>query len=371
MKTVINSRNAQHRHIAEKDFAPCAEAFIDRRNPNSEGKLNYSFIGPGVAQSDKQIVNLGEPHGFNVGGVSLPHGRINNLHLHFTAEVFIVAAGEWEFLWGNRGENFAPLAPLDLFAIPTWIFRGFINRGGDDGFMFAVLGGDDTGGIIWNPHVLTDAQKAGLRLTSTNRVIDEQKGESLPKGESFMPPMPEEEMHRLPQFSPAQMESYIVRWNNLNWKKDALPAGGTLATALGNGMTAARHHPPPVGGAHGFSLEWLRLAAGEDTGAWRVATKQVFIVFGGEPEIIINQGADETAVPLSVRSLYSVPAGAWRRITNRGKKECIVLAASAGDARLHPEWSKETLAKTAANGMHMDADGRLAPVSALPPHSDN
>lgn len=365
----IAPKEANRRHIAAGDFAPCAEAFIDRRNPNSEGKLNYSFIGPGVAQSDKQIVNLGEPHGFNVGGVSLPPGRINNLHLHFTAEVFIVAAGQWDFLWGNNGENSAPVGEFDLFAIPTWIFRGFINRGGDDNFMFAVLGGDDTGGIIWNPKVLADAEKAGLRLTSANRVVDEAKGESLANGESYMPPIPEDQLQSLPEFTPEQMEKYIVRWNNLDWRQDALPAGGSLAAALGYGMTASRHHDPQVTGAHGFSLEWLRLAPGEDTGAWRVGVKQVFIVFGGEPEIMLNQGADETGVPLAERSIYSAPDNAWRRIANNGKKESVILVASGGDARLRPEWAEDALQKATAAGLHLDADGRLSPKSALPPHA--
>lgn len=375
----INNIEARRRHIAAADFAPCAEAFIDRRNPNSEGKLNYSFIGPGVAQSDQQTVNLAEPHGFNVGGVTLPAGRINNLHLHFTAEVFIVAGGEWEFLWGNNGENAALLAPFDLFAIPTWIFRGFVNKGGkgggrgdndgdDDAFMFAVLGGDDTGGIVWNPKVLADAEKAGLRLTAANRVVDLQKGEAADGagGENFMPPLPEEEMRQLPKFSPDEMEKYIVRWNNLRWRDDALPAGGALAAALGCGMSAARHHNPPVGGVHGFALEWLKLQPGDDSGAWQTAAAQVFIVFAGTAEIVLNAGAEEIAIPLAKHSIYSVPANVWRRL--RAAEETVILAITGGDARPNLQWAEDAMRVAAEKGLAWDADRRLAPARALPPH---
>ena len=53
--------------------------------PGSHLKQNYSLIGPGVTQSSEQIVNIHEPHGFNIGAAAMPKGVTNNLHLHFTA----------------------------------------------------------------------------------------------------------------------------------------------------------------------------------------------------------------------------------------------------------------------------------------------
>lgn len=362
---VVDEKEARRRRIAAADFVPCAEAFIDRRNPNSVGKLNYSFIGPGVAQSDSQHVNLREAHGFNVGGVSLPPGRVNNLHLHFTSEVFIVAAGEWEFIWGNRGEHSALLRPFDVFAIPTWIFRGFINRGGDDAFMFAVLGGDNTGGIIWNPKVLEDAARAGLRLTAKQRVVDLDAGESLPAGESWIAPLPAADMAKLPKISPTEMECCIARQNDLQWRKDALAGGGELAQAAGFGMSAARHHRPLVSAPQGFSLEWLRLNSGADTGAWRTDKPQVFIVFAGAADILLNGKDAEISVPLEKHSIYSVPSGAWRCVKNSGSEEAVVLLVSGGDERQYPQWDAAALAEAAARGLVFDADKRLSPQTAL------
>jgi len=368
---IIDQTAADRRRIAAADFVPCAEAFIDRRNPNSEGKLNYAFIGPGVAQSDAQFVNLAEAHGFNVGGVSLPAGRINNLHLHFTAEVFIPAAGEWEFIWGNAGESSARIGRFDVFSIPTWIFRGFINRGrhggggesGDD-FMFAVLGGDDTGGIVWNPKVLAEAEQAGLRLTAAGRVVDARAGERA-EGAAWMPPMPADEMDKLPVFTPAEMEKFIVRWDDLQWR-DGLP-GGEIAPVLGHGMTAARHHFPPIAHPHGFSLEWLRLRPGGATGAWRTSRPQVVVVFDGAADAVLNPPVSQVTVRLARRSIFSVPPDAMRAFHNAGGDDAIVLLINGGDARLIPKWDSAALSTAAAAGQIFDADFRLSPMAVVNP----
>ena len=45
-----------------------------------------------------------------------------------------------------------------MISVPTWIFRGFTNEGPDDGILLTVLGQDVTGGIIWGPSVLKEAE---------------------------------------------------------------------------------------------------------------------------------------------------------------------------------------------------------------------
>lgn len=362
----IDEATAKSRHIPREDFKPCAEAFIDRRNPNSEGKLNYSFIGPGVAQSDTQEVNIVEAHGYNVGGVTLPVDRQNNLHLHFTAEVFVSAAGNWEFMWGNDGEGRVTMGRRDVFTIPTWIFRGFFNRGGgDDPFMFAVIGEDDPGGIIWNPKVLEEAEKAGLRLSESNMVVDVEAGEGPPDGEGFLAPMPEDEMGRLPTFSADQVEDNIVRWDGLDWRDDAMPGGGKLAAVLSHGMTASRHHYPKVSRPHGFSIEWLRLAPGESTGSWRTDRSFVAFVFDGAPKVALNGSESPVEVQLAERSIYTVPAGAWRGFENGGGEEAVLMLVNGGDERVRPEWDAATLEAESGRGLALDPDGFLSPRAVL------
>ena len=362
---MIDEATARTRHIPKEEFRPCAEAFVDRRNPNSEGKLNYSFIGPGVAQSDTQEVNIGEAHGFNVGGVSLPPGRKNNLHLHFTAEVFISAAGKWEFIWGNDGEGSLEYDRRDVFTIPTWIYRGFYNRGGEDAFMFAVIGEDDPGGIVWNPKVLEDAEKAGVRLSESSMVVDVAAGESPPDGEGFIEPMQESEMARLPTFALEQVEGSVIRWDGLDWRDDALPGGGQLATVLGHGMTASRHHYPKVSRPHSFSIEWLRLAGGERTGSWTSDKTFVAFVFDGSPMVTLNGSDSPVKVQLAERSIYSVPTGTWREFINEGESEAVVLIVHGGDERVRPKWDEATVNGAADRGLAFDPDGFLSPCAAL------
>ena len=361
----ISKAEAARRHIPLAEFKPCAEAFVDRRNPNSEGKLNYTFIGPGVAQSSTQIVNLTEAHGFNVGGVSLPPNRVNNLHLHFTAEVFISAAGKWEFIWGNEGEQTATFDRRDVITIPTWIFRGFYNRAGDDAFMFAVIGADEPGGIIWNPRVLEDAKQAGLRLSTSSQVIDVQAGQTLPAGEDFLKSLAASELDKLPTYTPEQMEQFIVRWDALDWRMDALPAGGLLAPVLGHGMTAARHHYPQAAHPHSFSIEWLRLGPGESTGAWRTDRSLVAIVYDHTPHVILNGPTAPVPIALEERSLYSVPKGVWREFRNEGTEEAVIMLVHGGDERVRPQWEDKAVGQARQQGLAFDPDGFLAPQESL------
>ena len=138
----------------------------------------------------------------------MPPGVNNSLHLHFTAEVFIVVAGTYTFRWGRRhveGEYIG--GPGDIISMPTWIFRGFSNVGGDDNFIFTILGRDRTGGLIWHPEVLRQAEGHGLHLTVANRLIDEVAGDVLTDDVELVTPMPDEQLDRLRAYSVDEMRA--------------------------------------------------------------------------------------------------------------------------------------------------------------------
>ena len=70
------------------------------------------------------------------------------------------------------------------------MFRGFeniteLNESNPNGygFMFAVLGGNDSGGgVLWAPQVIEAAQAHGLVLLENGLLIDTHNGESIPDG---------------------------------------------------------------------------------------------------------------------------------------------------------------------------------------------
>jgi hypothetical protein len=91
----MNQAQLQQRYIAFSGLRYTTEAFIDYAIEACSPKYNYALIGPGVSQNPNQPVSLREPHGFQVGGVSMPHGKTNPPHMHFTCEVFMCFRGDW------------------------------------------------------------------------------------------------------------------------------------------------------------------------------------------------------------------------------------------------------------------------------------
>ena len=101
----VSADELRSRTILRADLVPDTAAFLDTKIPGSETKINYPLIGPGVSENGEQVVPVNVPHGFNLGGAVMPAGTINNLHLHYTAEVFFCFAGEWTFRWGVGGRD--------------------------------------------------------------------------------------------------------------------------------------------------------------------------------------------------------------------------------------------------------------------------
>ena len=214
---------ARARHIRREDMVACAVAFIDCRMPGSERKLNYSLVGAGVTQSHDQVVNLTEPHGFSLGVAAMPPGTINNLHVHFTAEVFMIQRGTWTFRWGADGRDGTIEGnPGDVVSIPTWIFRGFTNSGTEDGWIFTALGGDDTGGIIWHPSILANAAQYGMFLTQDNMLVDTTAGTPAPAPDSLMQPLSPAQIASLPRYTPDEMAQRVVTGDARRWSARAL-----------------------------------------------------------------------------------------------------------------------------------------------------
>ena len=365
---VVRADEFAHRVIEPSDFVADTEAFVDVRLPRSAGKASFSFIGPGVSQNDSQTVNLTEPHGFQIGGASMGHGVVNNQHLHFTAEVLICTRGRWKVSIGEHAEQHLEIGPNTVFSAPNWVFRGFENIGDDDGWLFTVLGGNDTGGVIWAPDVLREAAQTGLYLRPDYSLLDIANGEPP---EDVVLPLDAELLAAVDTYSDADLAARTVRMEDLQWSSDALLSSvlhghvTALAPVIGYGLTEDRRHRTPIGSPHGFSLEWLRVAPHSSTGIHRHCRSQVVLIGEGQWEIALNRGDDEISAKPTEGSVVSIPASAWRNLKNTGPDDAFALVVCGSEERAEIQWDPEIEAAAEALGWGHDAAGYLAPLALL------
>ncbi|MFK5583250.1 hypothetical protein [Serinicoccus sp. LYQ131] len=371
---IPQSDEGRRRTILRSDWVPCKTAFIDCRTPGSDRKDNYSFVGPGVSQSDEQFVNLTEPHGFNVGAAGMPNGTTNNLHLHFTAEVFINFDGDYLLRWGADGKQGTfRSVDGDVISVPPWIFRGFTNEGADEGVLLTVLGQDETGGIIWGPSVIEEAAQHGLYLSKDHRLIDTTLGQSV-DGVDLVAPMRQEEIDKLDSFTEEQFATRVVRaadrqWDDRPFLCSTLPHGGAqLSIVIGYGLSEHRGVVPPLPEPHSFSLAWLAAEEGEGLLRHRLDRPQVLTARTGTWQVTFETAAGEETAELGRLDAVSVPAGSWRTVRAVSPGEdgpAELLCVVQGDERALIEWSDEVVTAAEENGYVRDANGYLAPARLL------
>ena len=357
------------RVLEPKDFVADTQAFVDVRIPRSAGKASYSFVGPGVSQNANQHVSIAEPHGFNVGAATMPHGIYNNSHLHYTPEVFICTRGSWRIDVGLERQQSVHLTPNSVFSAPTWVFRGFENTGPDDGFLFVVLGGDDTGGILWAPSVLREAAETGMYLGRNNVLIDARNG-SAPA--ERIEPLSDSKLADVDSYSDAELDQRLVSADQRQWSNTALLSSilgpqhaVELAPVIGFGLSQDRRTRPPICTPHGFGLEWLRASPGASTGLHRHSDSQVVLMIEGDWEVALNEPTQEVSERPDTGSLASIPANAWRDLRNVGTTVAQAIVVTGGDGPSRIEWSSSVLADATNAGFGLDAAGYVAPLELL------
>ena len=370
----ITRDSAEGRHVRREDYVSCAVAFIDCKKPGPHLKENYSIIGPGVTSSSEQVINLPEAHGFNIGAAAMPHGITNNLHIHFTAEVFMNFRGNWKFQWGNDGkEGDYVSGPGDIMSVPTWIFRGFQNVGEDDGWLFTCLGGDNTGGVIWHPEIINEAADYGLYISADNMLVDTSKGDAKPGPDELITPLTETDMAGLRRYTPEEMMQRIVTAEERDWRpafldRDLDGCGAMMAPVIGAGMTQNRDHQAKITNPHGFSLEWLRLEPGQKLSQFRLAEKMVLISHSGETRLNLNEDRS-TEVVVGAWDTFSLPAGTWCEMENTGTETVDMVVVISGDHRKRPEFAPQVVEAAKAGGLGLDPSDYVVAAHLMPKYS--
>lgn len=287
----------ERRVVRYGDLRPCYNAFIDTRTPGSEAKENFTIIGPGVSENPDQFVHIAEPHGFNIGGARQPPQCVNSQHSHDTAEVFVVHTGTWRFDLGEHGDDAqVVLNPGDVISLPTRMFRGFTNIGEDTGYLFAVLGGDNPGRVLWAPQVFDMAADYGLVLLENGSLVDLVAGQTVPDDVRPMPRTTAAQVSALYRATPEAAERLV-------WREPAGLAAGTTPV-IGAGA--------PLDGPHPFTLERFVLASAQDRATATPDRPEVLFVQRGSLAV----GWADGTIELGQGDTITVPVGLERTLTS-------------------------------------------------------
>ncbi|MEL6686727.1 MAG: cupin domain-containing protein [Pseudomonadota bacterium] len=291
-----SSGDLSKRLVRYEDLIPCLDAFIDTRTPGSDKKENFTIIGPGVSENPNQHIHIAEPHGFNIGGARQPPGCTNSQHSHETEEVFFVHSGDWAFRLGEHATDAEIiLKPGDLISIPTHVFRGFENVGSDIGYLWAVLGGDDPGRVLWAPKVFDMAQDYGLVLLENGNLVDTTAGESVPDNMTPMPRTTSEQIAALQVFDDDALAACCV-------------CGGDQGLLIG-----------PEGRLnwkHGFTVERLRQKSDDKSVAETQSVPDVLFLHEGALDVTVDgetvsmRPGDTLTIPIGTERLFSTPSQA-------------------------------------------------------------
>ncbi|MCL9782725.1 cupin domain-containing protein [Vibrio sp. S4M6] len=290
------------------ELVPGTQAFIDARTPGSHLKDNFCIIGAGVAESSRQHVHIQETSGFNIGAAGQPPGIKNSLHSHTTAELFIVFKGNFRFYWGNDGQHDAVLSAGDIISIPTNLFRGFEVVGRDYGFMYSVLGGDDSGGgVTWHPNVIRESQGHGLYLCKDKSLVDIQSGDVKPDEGQLMPILTDDEMATFDDYTAEQMRPYIVKASEYQSTNSDFTAVDCEQYALTGGPES--EYDFQVKSKDDVSIHAFSLKNGSTLPAYLRQEKQVLINFSGDTLVSLKKGTERGEILLTTGDVFNVPFG--------------------------------------------------------------
>ena len=287
--------------VKYEDLVPCLNAFIDTRTPGSDKKENFTIIGPGVSENTDQYVHIKEPHGFNIGGARQPPACVNSQHSHDTAEVFFGHSGKWRFMVGETGKDATVILEAgDIISLPTQVFRGFENIGEEVGFLFAILGGDDPGKVLWAPYVFDMAKEFGL-VYEDNTLVDFAAGETVPTDKKIMPKTTPEQVAALKSFTTSDLMACCIKAGEV---VPLTPTDGVKTRALISQSSK-------LNWSHGFNITQYEMETGSKTDICYFDNSDVVYVFDGELSVEVNDNLFNV-----FRRYGTISSGSARRFHN-------------------------------------------------------
>ncbi len=317
------------RLVRYEDLRPCTTAFIDTRTPGRQEKENFTIVGPGVAENPDQFVHIDIPHGFNIGGARQAPGCVNSQHSHETAEVFIIHSGTWAFFLGPECEDGeVVLGPGDTISIPVHVFRGFKNIGEGPGYMFAVLGGDDPGNVMWAPNVFDEASKYGLILLEDGSLVDTTKGETIPHGKRPMAVTTPQDIASLDRMTAEELAGCVVKHGEAHAKSAVDKAVGLGEFPIIGASSPEEHLAAgKMSWPHGFHLRHIAVNPGTSTKQHSRDEEEVILMHGGSLTAHLPDGD----VEIGPGDVFTIPIGMPRAYSNSGTELVDAFIVRGGD----------------------------------------
>jgi quercetin dioxygenase-like cupin family protein len=326
------------RLVRYEELIPCRNAFIDTRSPGSDQKENFTIIGPGVAENPDQHVHIAIPHGFNIGGARQPPGCLNSQHSHLTEEVFVVSQGSWHFTTGVEGNDaVVRMEEGDIISIPMDLFRGFENVGDGMGYLYAVLGQDDPGRVLWAPQVFDMASDYGLVLLENGGLVDTTLGQKVPEGVAPMPKTSSEQIAQHRVIDDEALEQCVVRLADFPFSNNTALTQGTdvlEAPLIGPASADEKLGETKLNWSHGFCVRALKFRPGAFITAHKRFEEEVVYVQDGSIKMLV----DGEALILNKGDTFTTPVGAARSFAQQGDEIALIYVTRRGDTAKAPEF---------------------------------
>jgi len=327
--------NIENRIIHFTEMVPCKTAFIDTKTPGSDQKENFCLIGEGVTENPDQIVHINIPHGFNVGAARQPKGCKNSHHSHDTEEVFMIQSGTWQFTWGETGDDGQVILKQgDTISIPANMFRGFENVGDEPGFMFSILGLNESGSaghVMWAPYVFEQAKDHGLVLLEDGRLIDTSSGMNIPSNGVVMKTTSQQDVESLDRPDLNAMQHCVVSADEVSSAKqgglsrlEGICERAIIGVANDNeGIKQAK-----IGWSHGFHLRDIEMQASAEIKSHRRSEEEVVIVHKGTVAVSCNN----SNFTLNEGDMFTAPIDSARSYSNNGDNAVKLWVIRRGNA---------------------------------------
>jgi quercetin dioxygenase-like cupin family protein len=151
MKTIHISPESMAERVARFERLKPLSIQVDPEIPQQALDLIYSRrLLPVIGLESNKATPVSEAApirgaaGMTITLAVCPPGQGPGLHAHRrTYETFTVLRGQFEFTYGDQGENSVTLGELDTISVPPGVCRAFRNTGSKEGILQVII----TGGV--------------------------------------------------------------------------------------------------------------------------------------------------------------------------------------------------------------------------------